>query len=252
MTHDTQILLAVIFIPLGIALMTFAALWQLYIMFTETYSLDRYKDDRKLVWVVAALFFSFSLAVYYFCPNARKKGKWFWLAGISGVLMFGLAQAWLPPKKDPALMQAEYAVSLFTQACLEHDGDAAAAKNWAEARQGVALNTAQLSLWTDAPTAAAWQWDALKNRYVLVTQADACRIFVYKADSMVLRQVLQQQAGIEAAEKALPPQGAKMEETYVFRHDGQVRTVHLQTNNEAQTPYQARLDLMISPTEKNE
>lgn len=93
--HDILIVLGIIFIPLGILLMAFAALWQMYIMFSETYTLDRYRDDDRLVWVVAALFFSFSLAVYYYCPNARKKGKWFWISGIGGVVMYVLANVWL-------------------------------------------------------------------------------------------------------------------------------------------------------------
>ncbi|MBR5941171.1 MAG: hypothetical protein IKZ88_07905, partial [Neisseriaceae bacterium] len=76
--------MAIITIPLGILLMAFAVLWQIYIMFSETYTLNRYKDDKRLVWVIAALMFSFSLAVYYFCPNARKKGKWGVIAGVVG------------------------------------------------------------------------------------------------------------------------------------------------------------------------
>ncbi len=43
-------------------------------MMTESYTLNRFKD-RQLVWVVAALFFSFSLAVYWFCPMRVKKGR---------------------------------------------------------------------------------------------------------------------------------------------------------------------------------
>ncbi|MBO4575887.1 MAG: hypothetical protein J5680_02125 [Neisseriaceae bacterium] len=80
--------MAIITIPLGILLMAFAVLWQIYIMFSETYTLNRYKDDKRLVWVIAALMFSFSLAVYYFCPNARKKGKWGVIAGVVGLLLY--------------------------------------------------------------------------------------------------------------------------------------------------------------------
>lgn len=94
--HDLQIILMLLAIPVGVFLMVFAALWQLYIMFSETHTLNRYQDDRRLVWVVATLFFSFSLAVYYFCPNARKKGKWFWIAGISGLAMYIWASLNLP------------------------------------------------------------------------------------------------------------------------------------------------------------
>lgn len=88
MTENTAIAMAIITIPLGILLMAFAVLWQIYIMFSETYTLNRYKDDKRLVWVIAALMFSFSLAVYYFCPNARKKGKWGVIAGVVGLLLY--------------------------------------------------------------------------------------------------------------------------------------------------------------------
>ena len=67
----------------------------LYVMMTESYTLNRFKD-RQLVWVVAALFFSFSLAVYWFCPNARKKGLLFALLGVAGGVMYVLARMWLP------------------------------------------------------------------------------------------------------------------------------------------------------------
>ena len=88
MTENTAIAMAIITIPLGILLMAFAVLWQIYIMFSETYTLNRYKDDKRLAWVIAALMFSFSLAVYYFCPNARKKGKWGVIAGVVGLLLY--------------------------------------------------------------------------------------------------------------------------------------------------------------------
>ena len=55
-------LLGIIFLPAGVISMCLAALWQMYVMMTESYTLNRFKD-RQLVWVVAALFFSFSLAV---------------------------------------------------------------------------------------------------------------------------------------------------------------------------------------------
>ena len=75
--------------------MSAAALWQIYVMMSESYTLNRFKD-RQLAWVVAALFFSFSLAVYWFCPNARKKGLLFALLGGGGLLMYVLARLWLP------------------------------------------------------------------------------------------------------------------------------------------------------------
>ncbi|WP_373741343.1 hypothetical protein [Neisseria sp.] len=90
-------LLGLIFLPAGILSMCAAALWQMYTVMTESHTLNRFKD-RQLVWVVAALFFSFTLALYWFCPNARKKGLLFALLGGGGALMYGLARIWLPFK----------------------------------------------------------------------------------------------------------------------------------------------------------
>ncbi|EOB86941.1 hypothetical protein NM604_0995 [Neisseria meningitidis NM604] len=44
------------------------------------YTLNRFKD-KELVWRVALLFISFSLAVYLLCPNSRKKGIVFFILG---------------------------------------------------------------------------------------------------------------------------------------------------------------------------
>ena len=74
----------------GIVLITFAIIFQMYIMLTETYSLDKYTNHSKMLWVAVALFFSFSLAVYWVCPNARKKGKIFLVSGGGGVILYGL------------------------------------------------------------------------------------------------------------------------------------------------------------------
>ncbi|KPN73100.1 MULTISPECIES: hypothetical protein [Neisseria] len=90
-------LLGLFFLPVGVIFMSMAALWQMYVVMTESYTLNRFKD-KQLVWVVSALFFSFSLAVYWFCPNARKKGIIFALLGGSGALMYVLAKIWLPFK----------------------------------------------------------------------------------------------------------------------------------------------------------
>jgi hypothetical protein len=91
---NTQ-LLGLYFLPIGILSMSAAALWQVYVMMSESYTLNRYKD-KQLVWVVTALFFSFSLAIYWFAPNARKKGLLFVLLGGGGLLLYGLARMWLP------------------------------------------------------------------------------------------------------------------------------------------------------------
>lgn len=88
-------LLGIIFLPLGVLSMCMAALWQVYVMMSESYTLNRFKD-KQLLWRVALLFFSFSLAVYWLCPNARQKGVVFLLLGVGGAVMYVLARMWLP------------------------------------------------------------------------------------------------------------------------------------------------------------
>lgn len=88
-------LLGIIFLPLGVLSMCMAALWQVYVMMSESYTLNRFKD-KQLLWRVVLLFFSFSLAVYWLCPNARKKGIVFLLLGVGGAVMYVLAGMWLP------------------------------------------------------------------------------------------------------------------------------------------------------------
>lgn len=78
----------------GIILMTFAFLWQMYVVLSEIHTLDKYQNNPKMAWIAAAFFFSFSLAIYYFCPNARKKGMILLLLGILGVVCYG-AGMWL-------------------------------------------------------------------------------------------------------------------------------------------------------------
>lgn len=81
---------AALFLLLGIALLSLTVVWQMYVVLSEIYTLDRYKDHPKLGWIAAAIFFSFSLAMYYFCPNARKKGMVFLLLGAAGTICYGL------------------------------------------------------------------------------------------------------------------------------------------------------------------
>ncbi len=78
-----------LFLLLGIALLAITVLWQIYVVLSEIYSLDRYQGSTRLPWIAAAVFFSFSLAIYYFCPNARKKGRVFFVLGAAGVLSYG-------------------------------------------------------------------------------------------------------------------------------------------------------------------
>lgn len=81
----------------GIIFLSLTILWQMYVVLTEIYSLDRYKDHPKLVWIAMSIFFSFSLSLYYFCPNARKKGIIFLIMGFIGVCSYGLGM-WFKAK----------------------------------------------------------------------------------------------------------------------------------------------------------
>ncbi|WP_373796343.1 hypothetical protein [Neisseria dentiae] len=91
-------LLGLIFLPAGVMSMAAAALWQMHVVMAESYTLNRFKD-KQLLWVVSAMFFSFTLALYIFCPNARKKGILFWVLAIGGAVMYFLAKLWLPLRK---------------------------------------------------------------------------------------------------------------------------------------------------------
>ncbi|UOP04862.1 hypothetical protein [Conchiformibius kuhniae] len=75
----------------GIPLIGLAALWQMYVVLNESHTLNRFAGSRKMLWVAVSLFFSFSLSLYWFCPNARKKGIVFALLGGAGVLLYGMA-----------------------------------------------------------------------------------------------------------------------------------------------------------------
>mgnify|MGYP000919839627 CR=1 FL=1 len=91
-------LLGLYFLPAGVFSMCAAGLYQMYVVMMESYSLNRFRD-RQLVWVAAAMFFSFSLALYWFCPNARRKGWPFLLLGGGGLAMYVAAKMWLPWQK---------------------------------------------------------------------------------------------------------------------------------------------------------
>ena len=82
---------AAAFLMAGIAAFGFCALWQMYVVLSESYTLNRYQNDsRKMLLAALAMFFSFSLAVYGLCPNARRKGIVFLLAGSAGAVCYGL------------------------------------------------------------------------------------------------------------------------------------------------------------------
>ena len=79
---------AVLSLLTGIIFIAFSALWQMYVVLSES---------SKMLWIAMAVFFSFSLALYYFCPNARKKGIVFLITSTLGVLGYGLGM-WLKTK----------------------------------------------------------------------------------------------------------------------------------------------------------
>lgn len=81
--------LAVLFLLLGILFITLTVLFQMYVAISESYTIDRYKNTPKMLWVAVSLFFTFSLSVYYFCPNSRKKGIVFFILGAIGVGCYG-------------------------------------------------------------------------------------------------------------------------------------------------------------------
>ena len=87
----THLDLATLFILIAIPLLALAALWQLYVMLSETYTLNRYQQQpRQMLWIAVSLFFTFSLSVYRHCPNARKKGILFALLGSAGIICYAL------------------------------------------------------------------------------------------------------------------------------------------------------------------
>ena len=85
----THLDLAALFILIAIPLLAVAALWQLYVMLSETHTLNRYQNQpHQMLWIAISLFFTFSLSVYWHCPNARKKGILFALLGGAGIVCY--------------------------------------------------------------------------------------------------------------------------------------------------------------------
>lgn len=76
---------------LGVLLIACAGLWQMYIMLSESYTLNCYANTDKMKWIAISLFFSFSISVYLFCPNTRKKGIAFFIMAIAGIIFYGTA-----------------------------------------------------------------------------------------------------------------------------------------------------------------
>ena len=81
---------AVLFLLCGIVLLSFSTVWQMFVMLTENYTLNRFSGSPQMIWIAISLFFSFSLSVYWFCPNARKKGIIFFITATTGIICYGL------------------------------------------------------------------------------------------------------------------------------------------------------------------
>ena len=100
---NTEVL-GLIALPLGVIFLCSAAVWQLNVVLTESYTLNRF-SGRQLAVVVTTMMITFSLAVYGFCPNARKKGMVFLLDRKSVVLLgmglYGWAYWVLPFQAKP-------------------------------------------------------------------------------------------------------------------------------------------------------
>ena len=91
---NTEVL-GLIALPLGVICLCLAALWQLNVVLRESYTLNRF-SGRQLFVVVTTMMMTFSLAVYGFCPNARKKGIIFLLLVLVGAGLYGWAYWVLP------------------------------------------------------------------------------------------------------------------------------------------------------------
>lgn len=81
--------------PLGVFVMCGAVLWHLKVVIDEVVYFNRYQD-KQLVWVLLAMFFSFGFALYILAPKARKKGLGVVSLLIIGFVCYSLANQWLP------------------------------------------------------------------------------------------------------------------------------------------------------------
>lgn len=88
-------MLGLIALYVGVACLCIAAVWQLNVVLTESYTLNRF-TGRQLFAVVAIMMLTFSLAIYGFCPNARKKGVIFLVLAGLGLGLYVWAYAVLP------------------------------------------------------------------------------------------------------------------------------------------------------------
>ena len=96
---NTEVL-GLIALTLGVIFLCSAAVWQLNVVLTESYTLNRF-SGRQLFVVVTTMMITFSLAVYGFCPNARKKGMISLLLVLLGVGLYGWAYWVLPFQAKP-------------------------------------------------------------------------------------------------------------------------------------------------------
>ena len=96
---NTEVL-GLIALTLGVIFLCSAAVWQLNVVLTESYTLNRF-SGRQLFVVVTSMMMRLSLAVYVVCHNERKKGMIFLLLVLLGVGLYGWAYWVLPFQAKP-------------------------------------------------------------------------------------------------------------------------------------------------------
>ncbi len=64
---------AVLSLLAGIIFIAFSALWQMYVVLSESYTLDRYKNSPNMLWIAMAVFFQFQPGAVLFLPERPQK-----------------------------------------------------------------------------------------------------------------------------------------------------------------------------------
>ena len=96
---NTEVL-GLIALTLGVIFLCSAAVWQLNVVLTESYTLNRF-SGRYFFLLVITIMIIFSLAVYGCRPKGRKKGMTCLLLVLLGVGLYGWAYWVLPFQAKP-------------------------------------------------------------------------------------------------------------------------------------------------------